>query len=225
MKKVADQEWRIEPSADGSPTLYSHHFKSHFHSIHGAIQESEHVFIEHCLQRIGHREITLIEIGFGTGLNALLSLIFAMDNGIHTTYHTYEAFPLPEAIYSQLDYCRLLDCEDLKSSFIQMHASSWDAPLTIGDHLTLVKHQEDFLQADFPEGVHGVYFDAFGPGTQPELWNEEMFERLYGVMEKGAVLSTYSSKGDVRRAMQSVGFEVEKVPGPPGKREMLVAFR
>lgn len=215
---------RLHRSADGSPTLYSEQYGQHYHSMHGALQESEHVFIREGLQRCTAKKLRVLEFGFGTGLNALLTLGQAMDHELSIHYTAVELHPLPATVWGQLDYCRG-DLAHLATYFDTMHSCAWDNTVALHPYFSLHKVQADFLEFQSSEAIDLVYFDAFGPGTQPELWSQEIFERIYSVMNPDGVLSTYSCKGDVRRAMIAVGFEVEKVPGPPGKREMLVAIK
>ncbi len=220
-----EHEVRIDQSADGSQTVYSEHYGQHYHSIHGAIQESEHVFIKEGFDKITTPKVNILEIGFGTGLNALLSLIRGELSEKEIKYHGIELHPLDESIIKQLSYCSQLSRMDLQEAFILMHNcrdNHW-IPITKSFHLK--KSFSDFQSTDFGDSLDLVYFDAFGPGCQPQLWSELMFQRLFTSMSNGGVLTTYSAKGDVRRAMISAGFSVKKRPGPPGKREMLVAIK
>jgi len=195
-----------------------------YHSRHGAVRESMHVFIDAGLnQSVGN--IRVLEMGFGTGLNALLTSIAAeqQQRGIH--YETIEAFPLSPGEIAALNYCERLQRTDLLQVFQQMHQCDWAKPVIITPYFTLQKHGGTLLDFVSDQQFDLVYFDAFAPGAQPELWTMEVFTKLYKMMKPKGILVTYCSKGDVRRAMQSAGFAVEKIPGPPGKREMVRAIK
>lgn len=205
---------------DGSSTLYSAQFDQHYHSVHGAVQESQHVFLEmglaECQQ---NRPIRLLEMGFGTGLNALMT---AMQAAMPVHYLSLEAFPISPAQQSELNYGKLLQAEQL---FESLHAAAWNTSVEITPTFTLEKREELLKDFEGTTQIDLVYWDAFAPGAQPELWTEEVFHSVLSWMNPGGILTTYCAKGDVRRAMIAAGFEVEKVPGPPGKREMLRARR
>lgn len=205
---------------DGSSTLYSDQFEQHYHSVHGAVQESQHVFLDMGLaecQQTG--PIRILEMGFGTGLNALMT---AMQAPMPVYYLSLEAFPISPEQLTQLNYGKLLQVEEL---FDDIHAAAWNTAVAISPRFTLEK-QLGMLEAFAGTSeIDLVYWDAFAPGAQPELWTEEVFRSVLGWMNPGGILTTYCAKGDVRRAMIAAGFEVEKVPGPPGKREMLRARR
>jgi tRNA U34 5-methylaminomethyl-2-thiouridine-forming methyltransferase MnmC len=203
-------------TADGSPSLYSERFGQHYHSMHGAVQESRHVFLEHGLQAQHQRTIRLLEFGFGTGLNAWLTA--QLD--VLVKYTALEAFPvemaMAEAYAEQLPDPLLL---------MDMHRAPWGLPAPLAPHFSLLKLQQDFL-SPLPVGPFNVvYFDAFSPEKQPELWTTDMFLRIWQACDTGAVLTTYCAKGQVRRNMVRAGWKVEKLPGPPGKREMLRAWK
>jgi tRNA U34 5-methylaminomethyl-2-thiouridine-forming methyltransferase MnmC len=225
MKESTRTRPRKELSSDGSHTLFSTEFDAHYHSTHGAIQESKHVFIEAGLKRCKQEELKVIEIGLGTGLNALLTLMETLSSSIKVDYHAYEAYPISTELAAELNYCSLLEVEHLREAFLKMHVDPSMKKVAIAEDFHLSRYTTSFLEADFPPEVDLVYFDAFGPGTQPELWEAPLFENLYAVMNPGGILTTYCSKGDVRRTMIAIGFQVEKIPGPPGKREMLVAIK
>lgn len=203
---------------DGSSTLYSARFDQHYHSIHGAVQESQHVFLDMGLKALeGNRPIRIMEMGFGTGLNALMTCQQA-DREIH--YISLEAFPLSEEETKQLNYGVLLEGEE---AFQRIHEAAWGEPVTITDRFLLEKHHISLEEFPGTADIDLVYWDAFAPGSQPELWTESVFAGIHSWMNPGGILTTYSAKGDVRRALIAAGFEIEKLPGPPGKREMLRA--
>lgn len=222
MKNQINRELQL--TADGSHTLFIPEMDEHYHSVNGAVQESRHVFIEAGLHQLQKKEINVFEIGFGTGLNALLTLLDSDMNGLSVRYYSMERYPLPVELVKSLNYGELV-CAEQKDLFLTLHAVPWDTPVQITDHFTLCKIQGDSNLLDFPDSVDLVYFDAFAPDKQPEMWNQEVFGKLYTTMNKGGVLTTYCAKGVVRRMMKEAGFSVERIPGPPGKREMLRAIK
>ena len=201
-------------TADGSPTIYSDHFGEHYHSTFGAASESNHVFIEAGYLSITVEPVSVLEIGFGTGLNAWLSLQQANKLRRHTFYEAVDLYPIDESTVFELSDDHL---------FRNMHAAQWEQPVEITSCFVLHKRKSDLLLTTFTGNYDVVYFDAFSPAVQPEMWSRDIFAGLYAAMNLGAILTTYCAKGDVRRAMQSVGFSVERLPGPAGKREMLRA--
>ena len=212
-------------TADGSTTLRIEDWDEPYHSVHGAIQESRHVFIKEGLRHIGHGPISVLEMGFGTGLNALLTLLEADILQHPISYEGVEAFPLTLAEVAQLNYIEQLGIPDYKAAFELMHSCAWEEWKSLSPFFTLFKRRCDFLQLR-PVGTYDlIYYDAFGARVQPELWTETQFEKMYAMLGAGGILVTYAAKGSIRRAMQAVGFIVERLPGPPGKREMLRASK
>lgn len=215
-------EHKIQQTEDGSSTLYIPNLDEHYHSVHGAIQESLFVFIGNGLQHLSHSgNVRIFEVGFGTGLNALLTLDFALRNGINVDYCAIEKYPLAENEYSQLNYIDRYP--HLKDAFMLMHQADWNRKVQIADNFKLTKIHGDLVHCDIGDRFDLVYQDAFAPDKQPELWSVELFRKLYQSMNSSGILVTYSAKGQVRRNMQNAGFTVERLPGPPGKREMLRA--
>ena len=215
----------IITTADGSKTIQLKDWNEQYHSKHGAIQEAYHVFIRHGLNLFQNQAIKVLEIGFGTGLNALITLLESSKLDLTITYRGVEAYPVSAEELSQLNYVSELRAEDFQEQFQKMHQSSWEENILISDRFTLYKELIDFREINAQNCYDLVYFDAFGARVQPELWTEEVFTIMYKALNKGGVLVTYAAKGSVRRAMQKVGFEVERLPGPPGKREMLRATK
>ncbi len=216
---------KIITTADGSKTIQIEDWNEQYHSVHGAVQEAYHVFIKNGLSLFQDRSLSILEIGFGTGLNAFITLVEAKKSDLAVTYKGVEAYPvLPEEL-KQLDYCTALDQSENEEQFLKMHQTSWGQPHAITQNFILEKQQLDFREISDTNVYDLVYFDAFGARVQPELWTEEVFEIMFKAMKKGGLLVTYSAKGSVRRAMQHVGFVVERLPGPPGKREMLRALK
>jgi len=210
----------LEITEDGSHTLYLPEMDEHFHSVHGAIQESVHVFINNGLKRCQQPEIHLLEVGFGTGLNALLSFLNRQDKIIH--YYSLEKYPLTEAEFCQLNYAQAYSPE-VQANFLKMHQSPWEQPIEIAANFKLTKLNCDLRTADLSElpAFDLVYFDAFAPGKQPDMWSDAIFQKISLQCKPGAIITTYCAKGDIRRSLQKNGFAMQRLPGPPGKREML----
>jgi len=214
----------LQVTSDGSHTLYMPDMDEHYHSVNGAIQESEHVFIEAGLHRLSKKEIRVLEIGFGTGLNAFLTLLDSMQTDVNITYYSMELYPLDTALVQNLNYGKVL-CAGEEDLFMALHEAPWNQSASITPNFTLHKMKGDCNQAELPNEIDLVYFDAFAPDKQPEMWNQELFNKLYFRMNAGGILTTYCAKGAVRRTMKESGFSVERIPGPPGKREMLRATK
>lgn len=213
---------------DGSHTLYLPHLDETYHSRNGAIEESLYVFIDKGLnaflsQNPEIKTIQIFEVGFGTGLNAILTFIAAQKLNLNVVYHGIEAFPLSVEIIDQLNYINELTKQE-QTVFKQMHEAEWNMPIAINDQFTLVKYHdklESFNKEHLQNSIHVIYMDAFAPNKQAELWEITIFEKLYQLLAQNGILVTYTSKGDVKRAMQQVGLTVEKLDGPPKKRHML----
>ena len=211
---------------DGSTSIFLPDLNEQYHSKHGAIQESYHVFIKNGFNYFkDSKELSILEIGFGTGLNALVTLIESIKTNKIIHYTGIEKFPILQDEISQLNYISVLDAMELNTSFIEMHTSNWEEKKDITPNFTLLKNKKGFDLIDNKEEFDLIYFDAFGADVQPELWTEIIFKRMYDSLKNGGVLVTYSAKGSVRRNMQAVGFTVERLEGPPGKREMLRAIK
>ena len=207
---------------DGSHTLRVAEIDECYHSTHGAVQESAHIFIKDGLRESllgGERDLRVLEVGFGTGLNAFLTLLEADNINVH--YTTLELYPLDADEALQLNYPETLNGS--RGLFEAIHCSSWGEDNDISPRFTLHKINADFTGYELSEMYDVIYFDAFSPEKQPEMWAEECFRKIYEHSNDGAVLTTYCAKGVVRRAMQSAGFVVERLAGPPGKREILRA--
>lgn len=216
---------KIITTGDGSKTIQIEDWDEQYHSKHGAVQEAYHVFIEHGLWLFQNRKVHLLEIGFGTGLNALITLIEASKQQLSVDYVGVEAFPVSIEEVNQLDYCEQLGFEGLEQMFQKMHSCPWEKVISITTDFTLSKQKKDFKEISQQNQFNLIYFDAFGARVQPELWTEAIFLKMYQALKANGVLVTYAAKGSVRRAMQAVGFTVERLPGPPGKREMLRATK
>lgn len=216
-------------TGDGSSTIFRVDLNESYHSRHGAISESRHVFIETGLRTAFLKfglKVQVLEMGFGTGLNALLTMQEARKQGMEVWYTAVELFPVSPDLLNSLGYATASGFPDDALAFHRMHDLPYNVAGEISGSFVLDKRLVDFRDfSEDPGRYHVVYFDAFPPKVQPELWTPEVFARMYTVMIPGGVLVTYSSKTEVRLALQECGFVVEKVKGPPGKREMIRAFR
>jgi tRNA U34 5-methylaminomethyl-2-thiouridine-forming methyltransferase MnmC len=206
---------------DGSHTLYVPQLEEHYHSVHGAINESMHVFIQMGLLSLASTSISILEVGFCTGLNALLTLVSAPEKKVH--YHAVEKYPLDLELADQLNYgSHLPGYSDL---YHQLNHSPWEEDVSIASNFMLHKSKADFRAVELVNTYDLVYFDAFAPSKQPDLWENDVFAAIFKQMNLNGILVTYCAKGSVRRMLKEVGFFVERLPGPPGKREMLRAIR
>lgn len=215
----------IVTTADGSKTLYIADWNESYHSRHGAVQEAYHVFITHGLRRFCNARISLLEIGLGTGLNALITLMEAEIQQLSVDYVGVEAFPVSISEVRQLDYVTALKAPHVAAVFERMHRCPWEENVALTPKFTLTKQRKDVREVQDSDRFHLIYFDAFGARVQPELWTEAVFSKMYTALQQQGVLVTYAAKGSVRRALQQLGFAVERLPGPPGKREMLRATK
>ncbi|MFV0506732.1 MAG: tRNA (5-methylaminomethyl-2-thiouridine)(34)-methyltransferase MnmD [Bacteroidales bacterium] len=210
---------------DGSHSLFVPELAEHFHSTHGAVQESLHVFIKHGLQEMPpFSDLVIFEVGFGTGLNALLSLVHAEKRKIK--YISLEQYPLLAKEYEQLNYTKQIDPQ-WQDDFLRMHQCAWGEWTAITEGFDLLKLEADFCQIDYSElpQFQLVYFDAFAPNKQGEMWEEQHFHRLSAHCAPQARFVTYCAQGEVRRKLSRAGFQMHRVPGPPMKREMLVGIK
>lgn len=213
---------------DGSHSIELIGQNEQYHSIHGAIQESQHVFIEYGLKRIAEskNKISILEVGMGTGLNVMLTYIYSQKRSLKIDYFALEPFPVSKDIWQKLNYTEHLHLPIDNRIFEQIHSSKWDKEVLLSDNFKLIKSQAGITDIDL--NIYNfdlVYFDAFNPDLEPNLWTEEVFQKIYNSMKNKGILSTYSTKGIVKRALKSCGFSVEKKPGPPGKREILNAVK
>jgi tRNA U34 5-methylaminomethyl-2-thiouridine-forming methyltransferase MnmC len=207
---------------DGSHTLYNASLDEHYHSIHGAIQESMHVFIEAGLKQLSKTRINILEFGFGTGLNAFLTLLESQQSNKTITYTTIELYPVSIKTTLELNYSDQLSN---KKEFEKLHQVDWESWQDITSFFKILKRKADIQEVEYSDQYDLVYFDAFSPVVQPELWTQNIFDRIFRQLNKGAILTTYSAKGSVRKSLQNCGFTVERIPGPPGKREMIRALK
>ena len=223
-------------TADGSSTIHIPEWDEQYHSKHGAIQEAYHVFIMHGLYHFISSEgvsesyktvseVSILEIGFGTGLNTFITLLETEKLKSNIDYTGVEGYPVLADEINALNYTQTLNAGNRAKLFKTIHNVSWEEKHQICDGFTLIKRKQFFSEIDDTEAYNIIYFDAFGARVQPELWTESIFKIMYKALKTNGVLVTYSAKGSVRRAMQAVGFTVERLPGPPGKREMLRACK
>ena len=216
----------IQLTADGSHTIAIPEMNVTYHSHHGAIGESRHVYIEAGLQHIinppTRNPLTILEIGFGTGLNALLSLQKATHYKQPIHYTAIEPFPLTQKEIEGINHGKLLSMQE---KFLQLHNASWEQDVVINEFFTIKKIQQSLQMFNPIYPIHCIYFDTFSPTEQPELWTEEIFLKMYNTLLPNGILVTYSSKSVIRRAMAAAGFIVTKIPGPWGKREMVRAVK
>lgn len=216
----------IISTADGSHTISIPEMNVLYHSRHGAIQESMHVFMEagwrYLVSQSPVQPVNIFEMGFGTGLNAFLTAMEAGKQQIRIHYTTVERYPVTAQEAGSLNYPQTLEQEEL---FRSLHQSSWNEDVRINDYFTLCKEDKDLFSFSASRLFNLIYYDAFAPAAQPDLWTTQIFQKLFNLLDRQGILVTYCSKGDVRRAMAAAGFTVTKLPGPRGKREMLRAVK
>lgn len=211
---------------DGSLTIHLPEWNESYHSKHGAIQEAYHVFIKNGLDFFAERkEVSILEIGFGTGLNTFITLLESQKRSQNINYVGIEAFPVTADTYTQLNFDVLLNAEHHKKDFIKLHESEWEKENHISPTFTLTKHQMKFEDIIFENKFDLIYFDAFGYRVQPELWSLTIFQRMYKALKKKGILTTYACRGLVTKNLKESGFKVQKTQGPIGKREMTIAHK
>ncbi len=215
----------IITTGDGSKTIHLVDWNENYHSTHGAVQEAKHVFLIYGLSLFdNHKEVRVFEVGFGTGLNAILTYEFGLNNNLAIIYNTIEAYPVTEEEIRLLGYHELFDSEDLKQIYKKLHSVAWNKDVEISPAFHLNKICQNFEHYVFPNEAYDlIYFDAFGPRVQETMWFH--FDKLYEALTSGGVLVTYCAKGQVKRDLKAAGFKVETLPGPPGKREMTRAIK
>ncbi|MCV9926198.1 tRNA (5-methylaminomethyl-2-thiouridine)(34)-methyltransferase MnmD [Flavobacterium sp. LS1R49] len=213
----------IIQTLDGSTTIHLEEWDECYHSKHGAIQEAKHVFIQHGFSLFDNKSISILEIGFGTGLNAFITFLEANEKKQNINYVGVEAYPVAANEVLMMNYVAELGADADTDVFKKMHESNWDELIRLNDTFTLTKRKQFFQDIDDVETFDLIYFDAFGYRVQPELWSTEIFRKMYNSLKPNGVLVTYAARGVVKRSMIEVGFTVEKLAGPPGKREMFRA--
>ncbi len=216
------RELTVERTDDGSATLYISALDEHYHSTKGALAESLHVYIDTCWRQAARRgeDVRVFEVGFGTGLNAALTAEAALREKVPTVYISVELHPLDVTTVDMLGY------DKLTPYYAAVNRAEWGGKAVINPYFSLIKIAGNFLEMELPANIDAVYYDAFAPEKQPEMWSEEIIDKLYSSMAPGGMLTTYCAKGVIRRRLQSAGFTVERLPGPAnGKREILRATR
>ena len=216
---------KVIVTSDGSKTLQIPEWNEQYHSTHGAVAEAKHVYIKNGLDFIQSKEISIFEMGFGTGLNAFLTYLNGLENKRVINYYAIEKEPLPFELVTQLDYAKSLSAVTEKSTFFKLHTCPWEVVTEISTYFRLFKIHDTFEHYSFHTTFDLVYYDAFGFRVQPELWQKEVFEKLVKLINIGGVLVTYCAKGEVKRILKTLGMHVESLVGPPGKREMIRAIR
>ena len=222
----------VRTTEDGSKTLFINDLDEGYHSHHGALQEAKHVFIDNGLKLLNNYEINILELGFGTGLNLLVTIDEFLQNQKYNKnhiihYYTIEKYPVLATEIESLDYSPLFTFPNAESIFKKAHDATWGSEVELLPNFYLTKFEVDFFsipQLNIPQ-INLVYYDCFGAKVQPDLWEKPLFEMVSDLVKSNGLLTTYSSKGSVRRILQELNFNVEKVPGPPGKREMINAWK
>lgn len=215
----------IIQTLDGSTTIYLQEWNESYHSKHGAIQEAQHVFIKNGLFLFQNTQISILEIGFGTGLNAFITFLEAPKMNLSINYVGVEAYPISTDEVLSMNYVQELNAIDKNFIFKIMHSSNWEEEIIVSNEFSLTKRKQFFETIEDIAQFDLIYFDAFGYRVQPELWSTDIFRRMYAALNKNGVLVTYAARGVVKRSLIEVGFNVEKLPGPPGKREMFRATK
>ncbi len=208
-------------TSDGSTSIHLPNWEESYHSKHGAIQEAKHVFIKNGLSLFKGQSVSILEIGFGTGLNAFITFLESQLSSQMVDYVGVEGFPISSQEVLQMNYVNQLNAADFKAVFELFHFCKWEENVTISNHFRLTKRNQLFTEIDDINQFDLIYFDAFGYRVQPELWSVEIFSKMYDALKSGGILVTYACRGPIKRAMIEAGFEIEKLDGPPGKREML----
>lgn len=215
----------IQITQDGSTTIHLPELNESYHSKHGAIQEAKHVFIKNGLSSCTGKSVSILEIGFGTGLNAFITFLEALNSNQTINYVGVEAYPVAKEEVLQLNYVETLHAVPYKVIFEELHNSNWNESITITSQFILTKRKQFFNEINDISQFDLIYFDAFGFPVQPELWSEEIFAKMFAALKPNGVLVTYACRTVIKKAMQSAGFETIKLPGAPGKREMLKAIK
>jgi tRNA U34 5-methylaminomethyl-2-thiouridine-forming methyltransferase MnmC len=215
----------IIKTLDGSTTIHLPDWDECYHSKNGAIQEAYHVFIKNGLSLVEEKSISILEIGFGTGLNAFITLLEAQKNNLNIDYTGVEAYPVAKEEAIEMNYLQELKAEEFEEEYKKMHDCVWEENHIFNSNFSLTKRKQFFQDIKDKNTFDLIYFDAFGYRVQPELWSTEIFKNMFESLKDNGILVTYAARGVVKRSMQEVGFTVKKVAGPPGKREMMISFK
>jgi tRNA U34 5-methylaminomethyl-2-thiouridine-forming methyltransferase MnmC len=214
---------KIIQTRDGSTTIHIEEWDECYHSRFGAIQEAQHVFIKKGLSLFENDTVSILEIGFGTGLNAFVTFLESQKLNQTINYVGVEAYPISAEEASLMNYVAELDAENESVIFEKMHQCNWEEPIVLREDFVFTKRKQFFADIDDIEKFDLIYFDAFGFDVQPELWSTAIFQKMYDALKPKGVLVTYAARGVIKRSMMEVGFTVEKLKGAPGKREMFRA--
>ena len=222
-------EPKIEVTNDGSHTLVHPKYKAHYHSTAGAVEESNYIYLNtgfhYMLNNFQLDEISVLEMGFGTGLNAFNTLLASEELQVKTNYVGIEKYPLVQNTVKKLNYVEALQAEIFKTQFEAIHTLEAEVSKPIAAHFNLKKQHIDFFEVDYTNQFHVIYFDAFSPNEQQDLWSASLFELMYKALRRNGVLVTYCSQGNAKRALREVGFTVKRLHGPPSKRHILRATK
>ncbi|MGL2993447.1 tRNA (5-methylaminomethyl-2-thiouridine)(34)-methyltransferase MnmD [Flavobacterium sp. TSSA_36] len=216
---------KIIQTSDGSTTIQIEDWDECYHSKHGAIQEAKHVFIQNGLALFPGQSIAILEIGFGTGLNAFITFLEAQQRDQTIQYVGVEAYPISKEELEGMNYVGALAAEEHQAIFEKIHNGNWEEMMALSPNFSLTKRQQFFETIEDVAQFDLIYFDAFGYRVQPELWSTSIFQKMITALKDNGVLVTYAARGVVKRSMIEVGFTVEKLAGPPGKREMFRATK
>ncbi|HBI01557.1 MAG TPA: tRNA (5-methylaminomethyl-2-thiouridine)(34)-methyltransferase MnmD [Flavobacterium sp.] len=212
-------------TSDGSTSIHLPEWDESYHSKHGAIQEAQHVFIKNGLSLCKRQSVSVLEIGFGTGLNAFITFLESQKSNQNIDYVGVEGFPISAEEVLQMNYVNQLNANQFELEFKKMHQSDWEENVTISEHFRLTKRKQLFNDINDKNQFDIIYFDAFGYRVQPELWSVEIFIIMFEALKEGGILVTYACRGPIKNAMKEAGFQIEKLSGPPGKREMLRGWK
>ena len=216
---------KIIQTLDGSTTIQIEEWDECYHSKHGAIQEAQHVFIKNGLSLFQDKQVSILEVGFGTGLNCFITYLESQKRNQTIDYVGVEAYPVSSSEVQSMNYVQELDAQTENAIFEKMHSCNWEEKCRLSNTFTLTKRKQFFESISDIQLYDLIYFDAFGYRVQPELWSTSIFRSMYNALKSEGVLVTYAARGVVKRSMQEVGFIVEKLDGPPGKREMFRALK
>lgn len=214
----------IVNTSDGSSTLFVPELNEHYHSVHGAIQESEYIFIKCGLNFLKADPVRIFEVGFGTGLNAFLTAINASFQNRKIFYASIEKYPLKDSLVNELNYKSFFPQESAYL-FDRIHKGKWNTVEVISNNFTLNKLEGDITKQEISGDYDLIFFDAFGPDKQPDMWTDEVFRKIAEITVHNGILLTYSVKGEVKRTLRKHGFKVNRLPGPPGKHQIIRAVK
>ena len=216
---------KVQLTEDGSSTIYIPEMDETYHSSHGAIQEARHVFLKHGIESLDEGDLRIFEMGFGTGLNALLTLQSSNRLNKKVAYHSIEAYPVELELIERMNYVDEIDAS-YTEDFKLMHTCDWNEDVQLAEQFVLHKIHAKIEEYAMPEAFYDlIFFDAFGPRAQEKMWTIEILHKMYDGLVKGGVLVTYCAQGQFKRNLKTLGFEIEALPGPPGKREMTRAIK